>query len=420
MTNAHKVTDIAYKKVSKDQSNQGWGNLKDEVLTLRARKHSNITPLLASFVAGLEKPSTPNPAEPQECLYMISPLAAMDMSTWLKDGHNSCADMVNHQFRDLIYSDAMLGLIRGVTYIHREIKGDVGYHRDLKPKNVLLFPRNSGWIWKICDFGCANLKPAMETGTYNFTTTHYWAPPEYFTDRDRTDAQTHGRPHDVWSLGCMFLELATMAQYGWDNGGLQEFKMKRAQCKDSTPGYNQARQDQDQSAFHSSESAVRDWISHLEEKAAARQQAKLVLRIIREMLLPRKERISAWEVNVYLFQAIDPERTESEVLDELRKVIQKSRAVDLEMKQTPMTRANKWQQSHEFCQILSEKGWLDYSPQMTTEHRKRAKAVQSYHSTLPELTENAALFGCQHIVADIFERFGHTDTLALSGMGGVG
>jgi len=129
-----------------------------------------------------------------------------------------------------IYYDTMLGLISGLAYIHREIDGEVGYHRDLKPSNILLFEKPK-WVWKICDFGCSNLKPAGQTGTSNFVSTRYYAPPEFSVDRDRAGCETHGRAHDVFSLGCVFLELATILKHGWILAGLEEFRKQRAESK---------------------------------------------------------------------------------------------------------------------------------------------------------------------------------------------
>ena len=47
---------------------------------------------------------------------------------------------LNHeQYQEHLYRDALLGLAEGVAFIHREDhNGQVGYHRDLKPKNILL------------------------------------------------------------------------------------------------------------------------------------------------------------------------------------------------------------------------------------------------------------------------------------------
>ena len=327
-------------------------------MTLRARQHHNITPLVASFVAGLEKPANPN--YPQQCLYMVSPLAEMDMNKWMHDPPESFTGLEDDKFRHHIYSDAMLGLARGVSYIHREIDGVVGYHRDLKPKNILLFARRSEWIWKICDFGCANLKPEHDTGTLNFATTTYWAPPEFFTDNIGHNGPTHGRAHDVYSLGCIFLLLATMLQHRWHHDGIRLFEEQRTASGDLTLSNSQTLKDEDRSAFHNSERAVRSWIIQLERDATI-PHMKRILEVIKEMLLPREERISAWEADVYLYKAIVRERPESEVLRELHNVIQKPRDVDLQTTHTPMTRAIKWKQSNSFLKVLKHHRWRENS-----------------------------------------------------------
>ena len=185
---------------------------------LQARLHPNITPLLGNFYAGLESPNSAD--SPTRSLYLFSPLAIKDMESWFKDGYIS---MRTDQLRQFLYSEAMLGLASGLTYIHREINGRVGYHRDVKPSNFLLFNETGGTqVWKICDFGSSNLKSPDDTGTTNKVTTRYWAPAEYFMDSSSENGQSHGRSHDVFSLGCVFLELATILHRRRE--GLLKFK----------------------------------------------------------------------------------------------------------------------------------------------------------------------------------------------------
>ncbi|KAF2789212.1 hypothetical protein K505DRAFT_284791 [Melanomma pulvis-pyrius CBS 109.77] len=405
---------IAYKKIVKFVNHdQEWEKLKDEVRVLQMRPHEHITPLLASFTAGLE--IAVNPDYSQQCMYMISPLALMDMETWMEKEPDYLKGYNDDELRHHIYFDAMLGLISGLTHIHREIKGVVGYHRDLKPKNILLFERPK-WTWKICDFGCANLKPVDDTGTANFVTTPYWAPPELFRDKDSTNGHTHGRSHDVFSLGCVFLLLATMLKYRWTPLGLEKFKKARG---DSNLNGEKSDLQPENHAFHNSMDEVRKWIQSLDEHAR-REDYQKVLNLIGEMLLPREERIFAWEVEVDLYGIIDSGRSEEDCLNRLKNTIQHSRQIDINLIHNPVTRARKRGRSNAFLNVLQEARWYERSPHTTQELEKRTQKVTKYYSTLSVLDQEEPLFGRQALYDSISQVFAKTDSVALWGLGGIG
>ncbi|CZT45827.1 related to cyclin-dependent ser/thr protein kinase KIN28 [Rhynchosporium secalis] len=84
-------------------------------------------------------------------------------------------------------------------------------HRDLKPKNILLSP---GRVY-LADFGIArDLKDREDSITSGRCGTPSWIAPEVH------DEELHSMSHaDIWSLGCIFLNVATML-YG---GTLEQF-----------------------------------------------------------------------------------------------------------------------------------------------------------------------------------------------------
>eukprot|EP00392_Amoebophrya_sp_AT5.2_P013527 g13651.t1 len=84
-------------------------------------------------------------------------------------------------------------LVAGVGYLH----GNGFLHRDLKPDNVLCDP--SSGLLKITDFGLARKTPAGDAAWF------YRAPELYL------GASFYGEAIDLWSLGCMFGELAVGA-----------------------------------------------------------------------------------------------------------------------------------------------------------------------------------------------------------------
>ena len=89
--------------------------------------------------------------------------------------------------------------MRGLKYIHSAAI----YHRDLKPRNLLV---NSNCDLKICDFGLARanieqLKTANTVMTDYIATRWYRAPEVILSWKKYTGAI------DVWSVGCILAEL---------------------------------------------------------------------------------------------------------------------------------------------------------------------------------------------------------------------
>ena len=86
------------------------------------------------------------------------------------------------------------------------------WHHDIKPENILFFKDNSSYrgMFRLSDWGSAKVNP-YRTRSYNTKSpigTLTYEPPE-FTSKGQTS-----RPYDLWSLGCVFLELLVWAVFG--------------------------------------------------------------------------------------------------------------------------------------------------------------------------------------------------------------
>ena len=414
---------VAYKRVTVGRaSKEKRQRIFNEVKVLQDRAHANVTELLGSFVAGIERP---NPkGHPEESLYMIYPLADVDMDRWLETdpGGVNSDKMCQH-----IYTGALLGLASGVEWIHREIDGMVGYHRDLKPPNILLFSSGENeWLWKIADFGCANLKLLENTATTNTTASKYWAPPEFM---ENTDGRTHGRPHDVYSLGCVFLLLVTITVHGWTSGGVPAFQRNREEFKSQDNTQHQSTK----GAFSECKEVVDNWIKDLKTRKPGNLKIKRVLDVIEHMLKPYNERITIWEVVVYLYDfteqwklelaysdADEATFREKKVLEKLRDTIQPSRKIDMSMKITPSIRAKLWGWDS-FNPEMKKNQWFESQPRTTNTLRKRGTVPGNVRSTLENNDlPKGPLFGYQKIFDQISRAFGDTNMVALCGMGGIG
>lgn len=116
----------------------------------------------------------------------------------------------------------------------------IGFHHDLKPANILLYGADGKWpTWKIGDFGSGAVKDVAVNSTeclYNrkaSTGDPVYSAPEYVVD---------GRvsyPKDIWSLGCIFLELLVWALDQPD--GVARFEQARLEfsqdCPDHAPTF---------------------------------------------------------------------------------------------------------------------------------------------------------------------------------------
>jgi mitogen-activated protein kinase kinase kinase 2 len=129
-------------------------------------------------------------------------------------------------------------VLNGLNYLHSE--GVV--HSDIKAGNVL--SDGEGNI-KLSDFGCSkstlnrlykhNEHSERKEEDLTKSTVHtsvkgsiYWMSPEMLLDK------AYGRKHDVWSLGCLVIEMAT-AQHPWPEVNTLAELMVQLKHKKSPP-----------------------------------------------------------------------------------------------------------------------------------------------------------------------------------------
>lgn len=86
-------------------------------------------------------------------------------------------------------------LLEALVYIHKKSI----IHRDLKPSNIFL---RSDLSLSIGDFGVATLMDDKRTKTRTTVGSVNWMAPEVFE-------RPYDERSDVWSFGCIMLEIAT-------------------------------------------------------------------------------------------------------------------------------------------------------------------------------------------------------------------
>ncbi|KAF7553667.1 hypothetical protein G7Z17_g3472 [Cylindrodendrum hubeiense] len=103
--------------------------------------------------------------------------------------------------------DECVGLLDALAYIHHGLDGNIIIHRDIKPANILIHERR----FKLADFGASSIKSSVGvSATARWAATETYSPPELFTPSGGGENDRFGRARDVWSLGCVLLELAVM------------------------------------------------------------------------------------------------------------------------------------------------------------------------------------------------------------------
>jgi serine/threonine protein kinase len=275
--------------------------------------------------------------------------SAGNMCDWLKLKH-APETLVDVSARRSHIRKTIDSLVHAVTWIHKKIDGDVAYHHDLKPENILRFEEHPA-TWKICDFGMAKLRrPDDQSGTThrsdNWFGTYLYQPPEYF---EQDDTFPHGRAFDVWSLGCILVELLTVEKHGWDKQDWRKFYDLRGANTDVVSASNPK--------------VVRDWINRLREGEDEYICFQRSLDLVTEMLVGKEQRIFVWEVHMDLYEMAHPEMDERDLQAELREVVQASDTPvnKLSTPHNPLKRAiehkKPWQE-----RILRENKWSTDDP----------------------------------------------------------
>ena len=313
----------------------------EEVKTLRSRRHPNLVPLRACYL-------TPNGLSHQfqdAALNLIFPWADTDMSNWMRPPDARPPEYLRgsnerRRRRDYLY-DTIISLVSAVSYLHDEIDGTFTSHRDLKPHNILLFGRN----WRIGDLGMTRLRSLIQGSKTKRTIGSYrYHPPEC----EHTSVKKHGRSFDIWSLGCIIIELGVLIVYGWDGGQLDRFQSERA----NNPSQPSANSDNDDS-FHNNMPIVRRWIEKMITQDGSPNFIYLMNTARAMLSMNRNDRPYSWEVKICLYEQFHPNELGDARLSRMRRLIQPPTNP---YRHNPLVTAID-ERNWEFVQCLQEKGW---------------------------------------------------------------
>jgi serine/threonine protein kinase len=187
----------------------------------------------------------------------------MDLETFLQGDPSSWIFRHNDEL-----FEELRGLAAALADVHsyrcQEMQLElIGCHHDLKPSNILLF---AGRL-TLADFGLSRLVPPKQgSGTYFKDCLGDYFSPESLDEK--LSQQIIGRASDVWSLGCIIIEVITFNELGAE--GVRQFRSTRK--TEGRPRYIN-------SWFHSGgkmKTEVENWLSKLRANAQDDNAKKLV------------------------------------------------------------------------------------------------------------------------------------------------
>ncbi|KAH0563082.1 hypothetical protein GP486_002350 [Trichoglossum hirsutum] len=210
-------------KVLKNHRDPSFSNEQSVLQTLQGLQHNHIVRLLCTY----KHNNTYN---------MLFPLAKCNLRVYM-EGHPPEPSKETSVW----FLSQLMGLAEALSKIHnyksssegsenyngsgRHSENQTIYHHDLKPENILYFPPTGDGFgsFQIADFGLAKINPTYPSSSSAGTSTSgtaTYAPPEADPNSIKL-----GRPYDIWSMGCIFLELLVWFCYG--PGGCKEFHKSR-------------------------------------------------------------------------------------------------------------------------------------------------------------------------------------------------
>lgn len=207
------------------------------LVTFSGDSHKHLISLLATYQQGDE-------------YYLIFPWARADLRSYWRDINPE--PTLNHDTITWM-AEQCYGIARGLSKIHQHetayfrSSGDhpfapkehisctsrsgslklFGRHGDIKPQNILWFDSAKSElgrpILKITDLGLAEFKTSIANiyrSSSKISMTATYRPPEYDIENGKV-----GQSHDIWALGCLYLEMIAWLLGGWKL--VQEFEQLR-------------------------------------------------------------------------------------------------------------------------------------------------------------------------------------------------
>ncbi|KAG5657296.1 hypothetical protein KAF25_005860 [Fusarium avenaceum] len=384
-------------------------DLKRECDIMRDFRHAAVTPLLASFEVSAAG-SLQSPTD----VYIVMPLAeGGNMEEWIRMATPPDYLPSIHSERQSYLLDQIESLYGALAFLHTPKSADslVVLHFDLRPKNFLLFMDSTPAVWKISDFGIAQLAKTSERRRTH--TTHLYAPPEAYGPNGHPTPQAYGREFDTFSMACVSLQLLTLAYKGWGNS-IFLFDEKRLE-KDGDGSFGRCR------------SQVYSWIEGLGGPRTDHSQViDELINLVKETIEKEpEERPMAWEILVYMFLAKQstPYLFRAQLDSKLREIVPRATDAESSLSQGPIDRATR-KRHYKLVDLLQEKGWTRAVKSGLELYNSNVDPGK-YLSNLPDSSLQNRLMGKapKEIISRIHAAFNESldsGFVGLWGLGGMG
>lgn len=218
---------FALKTIPREQSGPSnaldYDAFKNEVRIMRSLRHPHIVQLLNSYV------------EPERFSLLLDPVADMDLAEYLRDTEKLLLEGPLFLERSRVLLGGMSSLAAALKETHFSSVA----HGDIKPSNILIKGEN----FLLADFGVSK----MMSRNGNSNRKNVLASPKYAAP-ETTKSRTQNEISDIFSLGCVFLEMATLCM----TRTLSEFA-----------GFRTAHGD---NSFHKTLGKTNEWIDKLNEE----------------------------------------------------------------------------------------------------------------------------------------------------------
>ncbi|KAF2677103.1 hypothetical protein K458DRAFT_165705 [Lentithecium fluviatile CBS 122367] len=183
----HRETSLRVsRKTLKNRDQSALEEMKKEVDVLQKLRHPHVVRFLGAYSKG------------DKMSILLSPVAETNLAAWLdKFAQNRPAGL-----SQIIVS--MLGCLSStVRYLHEQ--RPVVKHMDIKPQNILVMQGNQEFPHVVLsDFGISSFEETDSQGKSKPITRQYCAP-------EVSEGISREQAADIWSLGCVFAEMATVA-----------------------------------------------------------------------------------------------------------------------------------------------------------------------------------------------------------------
>lgn len=211
--NSRPEEQVVVKRNLVEESTDFIGSVRELYLLLRLQGHPNVVRLLdvgfgKEFGSGPMSPVRTESDEEEDekmrddIVHFIFEKGSCDLHTWMYRTNKSVLQNLG------FIRSAMAQLLIGLEFIH----GRGIMHRDIKPGNILIFQEDQGFVFKYCDFGMST--PYTFQGKQSPKVVTSW----YRSAEICRDSPEYDYSADIWSLGCVFVELFSRSALLYDTG----------------------------------------------------------------------------------------------------------------------------------------------------------------------------------------------------------